>query len=132
MRSLKKNPHPLYYLLGTALLGALALAIFEANTYYMRNRVLESVYGASPHRVPCDKLPTPDEVRRVLSEHSQVVSEIKSINPGFTVVEINTMKCPGKADILILYASASDREAIKAILGDGKYLYGVPYDMKNI
>ena len=47
------------------------------------------------------------------------------------MVDINDVSCPGRADIRILYATASDRQSIRAILGDGKYFFGVPYQMHN-
>ena len=113
------------------LLGVLVLTVVEARTYYARDLLKETVYGSKPHRVPCDRWPTPDEVRRVIDQHREVVRQIESINPGFTVLDINTLSCPGRADTQILYATASDREAIKLILGDGKYFSGVPYQMRN-
>ena len=111
----------LRYVFGLALLGILVLTVVEARTYYGRDLLMETVYGSKPHRVPCDQWPTPDEVRRVIDQHQEVVRQIESINPGFTVLDINTLSCPERADIQILYATARDREAIKLILGDGKY-----------
>lgn len=120
----------LHCLIGVLLI-VLVLTIIEVNTYYVRDLFIESTYGSKPHRVPCDQWPTPDEVRQVLNEHSQVVRRIESINPGFTAVNINTLSCPGRADIRILYATASDRQAIELILGEGKYFFGIPYQMRN-
>ena len=122
----------LRYVFGLALLGILVLTVVEARTYYGRDLLVETVYGSKPHRVPCDQWPTPDEVRRVIEQHQEVVRQIESINPGFTVLDINTLSCPGRADIQILYATARDREAIKLILEGGKYFFGVPYQMWNI
>ncbi len=121
----------LHYLLGVLLLGTLAATAIEVKTYYARDLLIESIYGSKPHRVPCGRWPTPDEVRQVLDEHAEVVSRIESINPGYTVVNANVLSCPGRADIRILYATASDRRAIKSLLGDGKYFFGVPYQMRN-
>ena len=57
---------------------------------------------------------------------------IESVNPGVVMVELNTTeKCPGRADIRILYMSMRERDAIKEIVGDDKYLFGVPYRMLN-
>ena len=93
--------------------------------------LIESTYGSKPHRVSCGQWSTPGEVRQVLNEHSQVVKQIESINPGFTVVDINTLSCPGRAGIRILYATASDRQAIELMLGEGQYFFGVPYQKSN-
>ena len=122
----------LYYITAGLILGALVISlVVEANTYYVRDLLIEEFWGSKPHRVPCDKWPTPDEVQRVVDQHSQIISQIESVNPGFTVVNINTMSCPGRADIRIWYASYSDRDAIKSIIGDGKYFFGVPYQLRN-
>ena len=121
----------LHFVLGLILLGVLVLAVVEARTYYGRDLLMETAYGSKAHRVPCDQWPTPDEVQRVIDRHQEVFRQIESINPGFTVLDINTLSCPGRAAIEILYATAKDREAIKLILGDGKYFFGVPYQMRN-
>ena len=93
--------------------------------------IIESIYESKPHRAPCDELPTPEEVRRVLEEHARIVGQIEAINPGFTRVEVNTFSCVDSADIRILYATASDREQIRALLGDAESFFGVPYRMHN-
>ena len=64
-------------------------------------------------------------------QNAEVVSQIKGVIPGHVMVDINDVSCPGRADIRILYATASDRQSIRAILGDGKYFFGVPYQMHN-
>lgn len=114
-------------------LGALALAVLvEANTYYVRDMLHEEIYGSKPHRVPCKEWPTPGEVRQVIDRNAETVSRIESVNPGFVSVGVNTTrKCPGRADIEILYATYRDRDAIRAIIGDDKYLFGVPYRLRN-
>ena len=121
----------LRYIAVGLILVALAITAVEAKTYYLRDLLAEEFWGSKPHRVPCDKWPTPDEVQRVVDQHAQVVSQIEAVNPGFTVVNINAMNCPGRADIRIWYASYSDRDAIKSIVGDQKYFFGVPYQLRN-
>ena len=121
----------LRYIAVGLILVALAITAVEAKTYYVRDLLAEELWGSKPHRVPCDKWPTPDEVQRVIDQHAQVVSQIESVNPGIVRVNINTMSCPGKADIRIHYGSLRDRDAIKAIIGNEKYFFGVPYQMRN-
>ena len=121
-----------WILLSTAVMVAvLALVAFEWNTHHFRDLLIESIYGAKPHHVPCDEVPTPEEVRRVLEEHAHVVRQIEAVNPGFTTVEVNTFSCVDRANIRILYATAGDRELIKALLGDAESFFGVPYRMYN-
>ena len=114
------------------ILGTLVIIlVVEANTYYVRDMLAQEFYGSKPHRVPCDKWPTPDEVRRIIDQNAQVVSQIESVNPGFVRVNINILSCPDRADIRIWYASYSDRDAIRSIIGDSKYFFGVPYQLRN-
>ncbi len=133
LEMLLRRPLRLPHLLGviaTLVLGALVVTVVvEANTYYARDRLKEAVYGSKPHRVPCEEWPTPREARRVIDQYAETVSRIEYVNPGFVQVEVNTAKrCPGRADIRILYASRRDRDAIKSIIGDARYFFGVPYN----
>ena len=121
-----------WLLLPAALMvAALVLAIIEWNTYHFRDLLIERIYGSKPHRVPCEELPSPEEVRRVLDENAHFTRRIESINPGFTFVEVSTLTCVDSADVRILYATADDRERIKEMLGDIETLFGVPYNVQN-
>ena len=114
------------------LLAFVLVAAFEAETYYVRDQLAEAAYGWKPHRVPCEEWPTPGEVGQAIDRNADLVMRIESVNPGFVIVELNTTeKCPGRADIRILYATLRDRDAIRTIVGDDKYLFGVPYRMLN-
>lgn len=113
------------------MLGVLVMIVVEVSTYYVRDQFHQSFYGAKPHRVPCKDWLTPGEVQRILEDHLDVVHRIEAINPGFVAVNVNTISCPGKADIRIYYATAADRQAIKSELGESKYLFGVPYQLHN-
>ena len=114
-------------------LVALNLVVFETNTAWVRNLVIESTYG-SYHWAPCRRWPTPEEVQGVLDEHRDVVRQIEAVTPGSRAVSlyVNTDKsCPGKADIAITYGGRRDKNAIRKIIGDDKYFFGVPYRMRN-
>ena len=114
------------------LLAFVVVAAFENETYYVRDQLAEAAYGWKPHRVPCEEWPTPAEVAEAIDRNADLVMRIESVNPGVVMVELNTTeKCPGRADIRILYMSMSERDAIKEIVGDDKYLFGVPYRMLN-
>jgi hypothetical protein len=58
------------------------------------------------------------------------VEAIEGVNPGFVWVEVDD-SCPGKADIVIYYASHQDRLAIEEIIGRETF-FGVPYRLRNI
>ena len=109
-----------------------AVAAAEWETYYVRDQLAEQAYGWKPHRVPCEQWPTPGEVGQAIDRNADLVSKIEAVNPGIVMVELNTTeKCPGKADIRILYATRTDLDAIRTIVMDDRYLFGVPYRMLN-
>jgi hypothetical protein len=83
------------------------------------------------HFLPCERLPTSAEVSRVLVEHQDTVEAIEGVHPGFIFVELDDWSCPGRADIVISYASHQDRLAIEKIIG-GDTFFGVPYRLRNI
>jgi hypothetical protein len=83
------------------------------------------------HFLPCEKLPTSTEVKRIVDEHEDVVRAIKEVNPGHIFVEVDDHTCPGRADIIISYATHKDRLAIEEILG-GRIFFGVPCRWRNI
>jgi hypothetical protein len=80
--------------------------------------------------LPCDELPTEAEVRSTVQEHQDTIQAIEAVNPGHVGVEIDAYTCPGKADLLIWYATHQNRLAIKDII-DGDTFFGIPYRMNN-
>ena len=120
--------------IGLVVLVALNLVLFETNTAWGRNLVIESIYG-SYHWVPCSRWPTPEEAQRVLDERHDVVRQIEAVTPRSRTASlyVNTDEsCPGKADIRITFGSRRDKDAIRGIIGDDKNFFGVPYRMSNI
>ena len=119
--------------IGLVALVGINLLLFEINTAWGRNLVIENIYG-SYHWVPCSQWPTMKEVQRVIDEHALVVSRIEAVTPRSRTVSLyaNTDKsCPGKADIGITYGGRRDKDAIRKIIGDDRYFFGVPYRMVN-
>ncbi len=82
------------------------------------------------HFLPCEELPTSEEVNRILDVHQDVLEAIEDVNPGFIFVEVDAWTCPGRADIIISYATHQNRLAIEEIIG-GKTFFGVPYRLRN-
>jgi hypothetical protein len=52
------------------------------------------------------------------------------VNPGAIVVNADSARCPGKADIVILFAAAADSRAVRRIIGVDIF-FGIPYRMYN-
>ena len=82
------------------------------------------------HYLPCDQWPTAAQAQQVIQQHQDVVARIKPENPGFAGVDVDEMTCPGKADIIIWYASHQNRLAIEAIIGADRF-FGIPYRLQN-
>ncbi len=116
-------------LLVPLLLCGLCLML-ETQTHMLRRAYDNYILDNENHYLPCRRLPTPEEVERVVAEHQDVIRQIEAVNPGFVGVEIDTATCPGHADLLIWYASHADRLAIKAIIG-AETFFGVPYRLQN-
>ncbi len=74
--------------------------------------------------LPCEQLPTAARVQQVLDEH-QV--EWRQIQEHSDWVEVDTGRCPGKADLAIYYPTERDKVQIKQLIGDT--FFGIPYRM---
>ena len=81
------------------------------------------------HYLPCEKLPYRADVEQVLAEHQEEIRKILAVNPDRVGVEVQEV-CPGRADIVIWYASHANRLAIEKIIG-GDTFFGVPYRLEN-
>lgn len=88
-----------------------------------------AVLGHVEHDVPCDRLPSAEEVARVLEEHATTVDEIKAVNPQVIEVYFDKTRCPVGADVVIEYGTTSDLRAIQELVG--ARFFGVPYRMYN-
>jgi len=116
-------------LLALMVILCLGAFILEAQTKIIRRAIDDTVYDSRNHYLPCEKLPTETEVRKVVEEHKEIIQQIEQVNPGWVGVEIDT-SCPGKADLVIWYASHQNRLAIEKIIA-GETFYGVPYRLQN-
>lgn len=111
----------------TLCLGALFV---EAQTKIVRRAFDDLIYDNKNHYLPCEKLPAESEVSRIVQEHQDVIQLIEQVNPGLVGVEIDSSICPGRADLLIWYASRENRLEIEKIIGDDTF-FGVPYRLNN-
>ncbi len=111
----------------TLFLGALFV---EAQTKIIRRALDDLIYDNKNHYLQCDMLPTEAEVNQVVQDHHDIVEAIKKVNPGLVGVDIDSTTCPGRADLLIWYASHENRLEIEKIIGDDTF-FGVPYRLRN-
>lgn len=90
----------------------------------------DAVLGNKDHGLSCEQLPLPESVDQVLAEHNDVVEQILSANTGNVFLDVDREICPGKADIVISFATSDDRQKIESILGDDTF-FGVPVRLRN-
>lgn len=82
-------------------------------------------------KVACNKLPSAEEVQKVLTEHEDVIKKLEKMSDTNSIwFDIDTERCPGKADVLIYYGTESQRKQIKEKIGEK--FFGVPYRMFNV
>lgn len=58
------------------------------------------IFDNSNHYLSCQELPSEAEVSRVMEAHKSEIQRIEQVNPSFVGAEMDTLTCPGKADIL--------------------------------
>ena len=104
--------------------------LLEKETNLLKNLYNDYALDNYDHWLPCEKLPMVAVVEQVLNEHQPIVEKIKQVNPGFVFIEMDTFTCPGKADIIISYASHQDRDRIEALIG-GRDFFGIPFRLRN-
>ena len=74
--------------------------------------------------LPCERLPTLEYVQRVLDEHR---AEWRQVQEHSDWVEVDTERCPGKADLVIYYPTNRDKVWIRQRISDT--FFGIPYRM---
>ena len=126
-----------FYKRGILFLAILVAVGIECNTAFAKNATIGSVYGLSD--VPCTNWPPLETGRRILSEQSNVVSQLHDV-PGSSIQKVIiserdglgwfSRKCPGRGILIIqTYANHPEWMVMREIIGDDEYFFGVPYVM---
>jgi hypothetical protein len=115
--------------IGLFLLCALA-AIVEMQFKILRHGYDRFIMDNRDHYLACQELPAMVEVERVVEEHRDDIQQIEQVAPGFVGVEIDSLTCEGKADLLIWYGTHQQRVVIEQIIA-GETFFGVPYRLQN-
>lgn len=94
--------------------------------------VHERFVGIRQHDVPCEDLPDEKTVQRVLDHNQDKIHEIQSLGRGNILVSVGDVqgRCPGKADIFIMYGSFNEGQEILDAIGSDE-LFGIPYTLWN-
>jgi len=95
------------------------------------SKFYEVIFGNQEHGLICEQLPTVESVDQTLAEHEDTVEQILAINPGYVFLAVDRESCPGRADIIIWFATRDDSRKIQAILGDRTF-FGVPVRLRNV
>lgn len=82
------------------------------------------------HYLSCNELPTKLEVEKIVEEHQDVIGQIEQVAPGFVGVEIDSLTCEGKADLLIWYGTHEQRIDIEKIIAADTF-FEIPYRLQN-
>lgn len=112
-------------------LAIIIIAMVTEPFTHLFHRIADTlIYNNYHHYLPCSALPELSEVESVVAQHTDVIDKIENLSPGNIEVVIDSITCPGKASIIIFYASKEESKLIKELLTD-KTLFGVPYSMIN-
>jgi hypothetical protein len=126
---MKKESRIIIFLLILISLCVVVILI-ETQNHTIRSIFDDFIYDNKNHYLPCEKLPSRDEVTKIIAEHQNAIKEIEAVNPGLVGIEIDTTTCQGKADLIFWYASHENRLEIEEIIGDETF-FGIPYRLQN-
>ncbi len=124
------SPHSKIFVLGIIVFLIIIVATIESQTKFVRRLYDNIVMDNKNHYLSCDKLPSVNEVTSVVEKHRDTIEQIEQIDPGHAGVEVDSLSCPGKADIVIWYASHEDRIKIEQLINN-KTFFGIPYRLQN-
>jgi hypothetical protein len=115
--------------IGLLLVCALATVV-EMRFKIMQRGYDHFVLDNRNHYLPCQDLPAKIEVERIVAQHADVIQQIQQVAPGSVGIEIDSLTCEGKADLLIWYGTHPQRIAIEKIISADTF-FGVPYRLQN-
>ena len=78
----------------------------------------------------CATFPPAAGAERALAEQEEAVRAIENVHPGYIWVDLDTVTCPGRAQVVISYDTEANRARIERLIG-GDTLFGIPYRMVN-
>lgn len=118
-------------LLTSSLLLICALAaIAELQLHILQRAYDEYIMDNRNHYLSCQDLPSRTEVERIVGEHRDAIRQIEQVAPGHVGVDIDSLTCDGKADLIIWYGTHEQRTVIEEIVGNDTF-FGVPYRLQN-
>lgn len=128
MRSKLRKNTPLF-IIGFLLLCAVGM-LLETRFKLVQRGYDNFILDNRNHYLSCADLPARVDVEIVVEQHRNVIQQIRDVAPDFVDVEIDSVTCEGKADLLIWYGTHQQRIAIEEIIG-GETFFGIPYRLQN-
>lgn len=112
------------------LLICMVATIVELQFKVVRRAYDHFILDNRNHYLSCQELPTRIEVERITEQHRDIIQQIEQVAPGFVSIEIDSLTCEGKADLVIWYGTHQQRIAIEEIIA-GDTFFGIPYRLQN-
>lgn len=79
----------------------------------------------------CEELPSADVINHTLAQHASTRAQIERLNPNAIVFVVEeNQRCPGKANLVIYYATEAEEQHIRQLLGES--FFGIPYELRNV
>ena len=129
--SMRSKPGKNTLLLTISLLLICALAaMIEWQFHILQSAYDEFVMDNRNHYLSCEDLPSRTEAERIVEGHKDVIQRIEQVAPESVGVEIDSLTCEGKADLIIWYGTHEQRIVIEEILGNDTF-FGIPYRLRN-
>lgn len=112
-------------------LAIIIIAIVSEPFTHLFHRIADTlIYNNYHHYLPCSALLELSEVESLVAQHTDAIEQIENLSPQNIQLVIDSMTCPGKASIIIFYASKEESKLIKEALTD-KTFFGVPISLIN-
>ena len=106
-----------------------ALAILVAVSFVVVQALRITQELADSAGKPCTELPPAEVAQATLEKNQELVRRLDKVRPNSVSVYPDPDRCPGRADIVVTYATVDDYRKLKQILGDD--FDGVPYRLLN-
>ena len=123
---------PYSYLVALLLVGG--CTAWESQTAVIRDQYYRLLRGhVAHHRVPCRQWPAYAEVERRYAENRGLIDAIESAGRWGSTVYVRPGQgdCADRGEFYIHYAGRSAGDAILRLIGDDRFLLGVPYSMRE-
>ena len=128
-RKVKPRQNIPWLMVGLLLTCAVVIVV-ETRFKVIRRGYDQFILDNRNHYLSCNDLPAKAEVEAVMDQHADVIQQIQQVAPGFVGIEIDSLTCEGKADLLIWYGTHQQRIAIEKIIDDDTF-FGIPYRLQN-